>query len=38
MAIAKVEHDTDMHKATDEVYDNLPGCCKYERPKTKQKI
>lgn len=33
MAITKVGHDTDMHKAKDEVYNNLPGCCKYERPK-----
>ena len=32
MAVAKVGHDTDMHKADDEVYNNLPGCCKYERP------
>ena len=31
MAIAKVGHDTRMHKASDEVYDKLPGCCKYER-------
>ena len=31
-AIVKVGHDTDMHKAKDEVYNNLPGCCKYERP------
>ena len=31
MAIAKVGHDTEMHKASDEVYDQLPGCCKYER-------
>ncbi|MDA3879029.1 MAG: cation transporter [Prolixibacteraceae bacterium] len=31
MAIAKVGHDTDMHKAKDEVYNKLPGCCKYER-------
>ena len=30
-AIAKAGHDTSMHKATDEVYDELPGCCKYER-------
>lgn len=30
-AIAKVGHDTEMHKASDEVYDKLPGCCKYER-------
>ena len=38
MAIAIVGHDTDMHKAKDEVYNKLPGCCKYERPETKQKI
>lgn len=31
MAIAKAGHDTDMHKAKDETYDALPGCCKYER-------
>ncbi len=31
MAIAKVGHDTDMHKAKDEVYSELPGCCKYDR-------
>lgn len=37
MAIAKVGHDTDMHKAKDEVYNELPGCCKYERPKAAQK-
>jgi periplasmic mercuric ion binding protein len=30
-AIAKVGHDTPMHKATDESYKALPGCCKYER-------
>jgi len=30
-AIAKAGHDTEMHKASDEVYDKLPGCCKYER-------
>ena len=33
MAIAKAGHDTKMHKASDEVYDKLPGCCKYERMK-----
>lgn len=32
-AIANVGHDTDMHKAKDEVYGKLPGCCKYDRPK-----
>lgn len=31
MAIAKVGHDTEMHKATDEAYNKLPGCCKYDR-------
>lgn len=31
MAIAKVGHDTEMHKAKNEVYDKLPDCCKYER-------
>ena len=31
VAIAKVGHDTKNHKATTEVYDKLPGCCKYER-------
>jgi copper chaperone CopZ len=31
MAIAKVGHDTEMHKAKDETYNSLPGCCKYKR-------
>lgn len=31
MAIAKAGHDTEMHRATDEVYDVLPGCCQYQR-------
>ena len=31
-AIAKVGHDTDEVKAEDEVYENLHGCCKYDRP------
>lgn len=35
MAIAKVGHDTEMHKAKDEVYNKLPGCCKYDRPEGK---
>ena len=30
-AIAKVGHDTDKYSASDEVYDKLPACCKYER-------
>ena len=31
LAIASVGHDTEMHKANDEVYNNLPACCKYDR-------
>lgn len=30
-AIAKVGHDTDKVKAKDEVYNELHGCCQYER-------
>ena len=30
-AIAKVGYDTKKHKAKDEVYNNLPGCCQYDR-------
>ena len=30
-AIAKSGHDTSKQKASTEVYDKLPGCCKYER-------
>ncbi len=30
-AIAKVGHDTDDVKATEEDYDKLHGCCMYER-------
>ncbi len=30
-AIAKVGHDTDEVKATDEEYNTLHGCCLYER-------
>jgi mercuric ion binding protein len=30
-AIAKVGHDTDEVKATNEDYDNLHSCCLYER-------
>jgi len=33
-AIAKVGHDTDMHKASDEAYNKIAGCCKYERAKS----
>ena len=34
MAIAKAGHDTKMHKASKETYDDLPGCCKYDRVNT----
>jgi len=37
MTIAKVGHDTEMHKAKDEVYAELPGCCKYDRDETDEK-
>ena len=30
-AIAKAGYDTDEVKSTSESYDNLPGCCQYER-------
>jgi copper chaperone CopZ len=33
LAIAEVGHDTPLHRAGDEVYEKLPGCCKYERMK-----
>jgi len=36
MAIAKVGHDTPMHKAKDDVYNALPGCCKYDRTEKKK--
>lgn len=35
-AIAKAGHDTEMHKAKDETYKTLPGCCKYDRAPTKK--
>jgi hypothetical protein len=38
MAIANAGHDTEMHKATDEAYNKLPGCCKYERAKAGMKM
>lgn len=31
VAIAKVGHDTPKLKASTEVYNKLPGCCKYDR-------
>ncbi len=30
-AIAKIGHDTEHHRAHAEAYENLPGCCHYER-------
>lgn len=38
MAIAGAGHDTPMHKATDEVYNELPGCCKYDRTESKKEM
>ena len=35
--IAEAGHDTDMHRANDEVYSKLPGCCKYDRTPEKEK-
>ena len=32
-AIADSGYDTDTHRAPDKAYDNLHGCCKYDRPK-----
>lgn len=29
--VASIGHDTAQVKATDEAYNSLPGCCKYER-------
>lgn len=36
MAIAKAGHDTKKHKASDETYEKLPGCCKYDRSESKK--
>ena len=37
-AIAKVGHDTEKYKADDKVYDELPGCCLYEREPEGKKV
>lgn len=37
-AIAKVGHDTPHHKAKDEVYNKLHGCCKYDRNESKKEM
>ena len=34
-AIAKVGHDTPLHKAGAKTYESLPGCCQYDRPAVK---
>lgn len=36
--MAKVGHDTDKFKATDEAYENLPSCCHYDRTKEDPKM
>lgn len=36
MAIAKAGYDTEMHKASDEAYSKLPGCCQYDRANLKK--
>jgi copper chaperone CopZ len=33
-AVAAAGHDTKKMKATDEVYNKLPGCCQYDRSET----
>jgi len=33
LAIAKVGHDTQLHRATDKDYNALPDCCHYDREK-----
>lgn len=33
--IADIGYDTDSHRATDEAYENLHACCKYDRPDKK---
>lgn len=30
--IADVGYDSENHRASDEVYNKLPGCCQYDRP------
>ncbi|HLF62353.1 MAG TPA: heavy-metal-associated domain-containing protein [Saprospiraceae bacterium] len=34
--IAAVGHDTDAFRTEDKVYNDLPGCCQYERPKSEE--
>lgn len=35
VAVAKVGHDTPLHKADSKTYEALPGCCHYDRPAAK---
>jgi copper chaperone CopZ len=35
--IAAVGYDSDTYRAPDEVYENLHGCCQYDRPSKKQR-
>ena len=35
-AIVKIGYDTQDFTATQEAYDNLPGCCQYDRKPTKK--
>lgn len=32
--VAALGHDTDDFRAEKEMYDGLPGCCQYDRPKS----
>jgi len=34
--IAEVGYDTEEYRASEKVYNNLPGCCQYERPEAKK--
>lgn len=34
--IAAVGYDTEEYRATDKAYNNLAGCCHYERPENKK--
>jgi periplasmic mercuric ion binding protein len=33
-AVAASGYDSDTHRATDEAYNKLHGCCQYDRPKS----
>lgn len=36
LSIAASGYDTDTHRASNKEYNNLHGCCKYERPPQNQ--